>query len=196
MSTKPDSLRSQLRAVLAGIASPLGATNSELQDATGMDAVKLSRVVHCLSKSKQIHMVHRGRHTRYFATSEARDAAAPEVNAIADAIKTATRAVNDAKKAARYHEKMKARPPKLERPPKPLKPPKIVKPKAKKYMPANVTVKARATQANFRDQPAIIPPHIRVQQIAGFDGDRWKTSLPVDGFHSEWLILRRGEKCA
>jgi hypothetical protein len=194
MSAKPDSLRSKLRAALAGITSSLGATNEELKLATGMDAVILSRVVHCLSKSKQIHMVHRGRHTRYFATQEARDAAVPEVNAMADAIKTATRAINDARKAARYYERIKARPPKPARAPKP---PKIVKPaKAKMCMPANVTVKARASHASFKDQSAIIPPHVKVQVCPSGKDTRFTFHPPkgwIGEISKQWSLLKGGK---
>lgn len=200
MSIKPDSLRSQLRAVLADNTNPLGETFDGLQMATGLDRAQLSRVVHCLSKTGHIWLVNRGRHSRYFDTEAKRDAAAPEVNALVDAMNKEVLAVNYQKKLDRDKARRAAKP-KISRAPKPPKPPKIVKLKPlkplKPCMPANVTVKSRVTQANFKDQKAIIPPGVK-KQVCPSGVDTRFTFTPPKGWVGEvsrhWLAERMHNK--
>jgi hypothetical protein len=193
MSIKPNSMRSILRAILADNTNPLGETFDGMQMATGLDRAQLSRVVHCLSKTGDIWLVNRGRHSRYFATEAQRDAAAPDVNALVDEIVKEVRAKNDERKSERDKARRAAKP-KVVRSPKPPKPPKIVKLKPPKpCMPAPVTVKSRVTQANFKDQPAIIPPGVKVQRCPSGVDMRFRFDPPkgwVGEVSRHWLAER------
>lgn len=195
MSYKPDSLRSKLRDALAAVTDPLGATFVQLQELTGIGPAQLSRVVHSLGNTKQIWLVNRGRHTRYFATEAQRDSAAPAVHALVDKLIVQVRAVNDKKKADRYREKMAAKQPKPARAPKSPKKERVVTKKA--CMPANVTIKSREPALNFKSQKAIIPKHIKVK-VCPHEVDMRYKFQPPKGWTGEvtkaWLAERNQSK--
>lgn len=169
MSYKPDSLRSKLRAALASVTDPLGATFVQLQELAGMAPAQLSRVVHGLSRTRHIWMVNRGRHTRYFATEAQRDAAAPAVHALVDKLIVQVRA----------------------RAPKPPKKERVAK--KTDCMPANVTIKSREPAVNFKNQKAIIPPGVK-KQVCPSGMDMRYRFVPPKGWVGEitkaWLAER------
>lgn len=186
-------------ALLQADTSPIGLTHGEIMAATGLNGRQASVAIQLLRKSDRCLALGRCKDSRFFASVERVEECCAAFDAFMVAL-TAARKLRRRERQAegerRYYARMKAegclpkRAPDPDRYAKrkaagkvPKKPPKplILKPSKPR--------KADPRKA-WRDSEPVFTAETKVTICRGFDGDRWKASVPADGFVAEWAALR------
>jgi hypothetical protein len=159
-----------LRAALADCAEPLGLTNAQIRERTGLTSNQVTNGLLELRAAGEAFVLGRNIDTHYLPTQEHRDAAAAAFDVFMSKVKAerVARAAEVARQLSRqrYYSKaeVQARAERKAAQSKQRQPQATVLPPAK-------SVPASATKPNFKNLPAIVPPGLQVKQLPGCPPD-------------------------
>lgn len=189
-------IRATIRQALSASTNPLGLSFDELQKLTKVKLRSLSTSLLRMRELGQVFDHGKCRHRRHFATKEARDAAIPLLDAQTLHLKNLRRLETNRaiKEHPQYHERLARRVAKQKAKravsgakPRAVKAVKLAKDRPMKPPPSR---KPAAAPSPWKNLPAVIPAHVKVQRLSGYTGDRWNVKVPIGGFVSEWKALR------
>lgn len=176
LSQRPVKVKRKLKlptvlAMLQSDTSPIGITHGDVMRATGYTAVETSAALALLQRAGRADRLGAYKDARFFVAGRAQQCvAAFEAHMVA-----LTEARRERRNALRRVNPGGPRPVKV-RAAKPPKPPKVAKPAKQKHRQQPMTINAsqdapvtiaKPPKANFKDMPAIVPPHVKVQRLPG-----------------------------
>lgn len=174
-----------------------GMTHADLVSATGLTGSEISDALRWLRRSGGLFALGSALDKHYFADSLELENGRGAVEARLAALKVERKIKRRARQKEYWADPARLERKAMLRRAKDAEKRAARAPKPKKQKVVHLVIaKPRPTKPGWDAKaPAYIPPHVKVQVLPGFDGDRWKVQPPEDGFRAEGKRLYGGTKC-